>query len=507
MASPSSPAPADLSGHGQREGDEPTRWAELDLRSLALARVALGLFVFLTVVQMVGDMGAFFTDAGVLPREVLVRSAFANLWLCFHMGAGGLATPVVLNLILAAFAVGVMLGWRTPWMVLGCWVLLNSLQARNPFICDRGDLELVLILFWGLFLPLGARWSLDARAGRRPFGSPRGVAAAALVLQFALIYLFAAYLKNGPFWLGRGDGLWHSLISPLFATPLSFWLSQASQGWLKAGTYAVIAGEYFVAFLLLSPTAVPLARGLAVGLLLVFHGLVGLLFQLGLFPWLGALLPLALLPREFWESRWGQRGEAALDRRFGEQVGQESTSQPLLRLRATFLLFCVGLAVLSNLLTAPFARGWTLPRPLLGAADALRLTQHWDLFSPIPPYCGWFELKGTDAGGVEHVLFAGPRGGKELRDRQPAVEAFPSHRWRMLMIASLYADFSLVRPGIARVLAARAGQPDLAGLDFSFKVLLPDSKGVLAEPVEWKLWLRGPAKRDAVHDHFHESRP
>jgi hypothetical protein len=487
------PLSEDRSALAPDEEPAPTRWAELDLRSLALARVALGLFVFLTVALMAGDTTAFFTDAGVLPREVLVRSSFADLWLCFHMGSGGLGTPLVLNGLLAALAVGLMLGWRTPWMVLGCWVLLNSLQARNPFLGDRGDLELVLVLFWCLFLPLGGRWSLDARAGRAPFGSPRGMAAAALVLQFVMLYLFAAYLKNGPFWLGRGDALWHSLVSPLFATPLAMALSQAPFQLLKTGTYGVIAGEYFVAFLLLSPSSVPLLRGLAVALLLIFHLAVGLLFQLGLFPWLGGLLPLALLPREFWESGWGRRCQGALDRRLG---GMELAEAPPSRrregLRAGFLGCCVALALLSNLLTTPFARGWSLPRPLLGAADALRLTQHWDLFSPIPPYCGWFELTTSDAqGAVSRTLFLGPPGGPQGEAQPPGAGKFPSHRWRMLMIASLYSDFAVIRPGLATALAARAGESGASPLEYRFIVRLPDDQGVLGEPVEWKLWFRG----------------
>lgn len=467
----------------QNREEEETRWWELDLRSLALARMALGLFVILTVASTVGDTGTFFSDGGVLPREILLRSPFANLWLSFHMGSGTANVARVLNGALALAGLGLAAGWRTWWMTGLCWVLLNSMQARNPFICDRGDLQLSLLLFWGMFLPLGARWSLDTRAGRPPFGSARGVAATALVLQFGLIYLFAAYLKSGPFWLGRADGLEHSLISPLFATSRSLWLAAAGGKALLHGLdYLVVVGELFVALLLLCPCYVGLTRGLAVAMLVVFHLAVGTLFQLGLFPWLGALAAVALVPKEAWDGL-GAGFQSHLDRlwKTSEQLEEVVPAGSLLaHARSLFLLGCVALAILSNLASSPIGRGWQVSGPVLGAADALRLSQHWELFSPIPPYYGWFEVQSRDG-----PVFRGP----PTRE-QPGLEPFPSHRWRMLMIASLYPEFSTIRAGIVRELAARRGITPERGLSYVFHASLPDDAGRLRDPVDWTLWLR-----------------
>lgn len=468
----------------QPEESEPeTRWWELDLRSLAVFRIALGSFVLLTLASFWGDTVAFFTDQGVLPRDTLVNSPFVDLWLSFHMGAGGWSSQVFLNGLLGLFALGLILGWRTPWMVAGCWTLLNSLQARNPFIGDRGDLELSLMLFWAFFLPLGARWSLDARAGRPPFGRWRGVAAAALVTQFGLIYLFAAYYKNGVFWLTRGDGLEHSLISPLFATDTSLWLAEAFQGYLRLGNYAVIAGELFVGLLLFCPWSVSLVRTVSVAMLVGFHLLVALFFQLGLFPWIGAVLPLALLPKEFW-SGWGRRVEAWGDRCMGAG-GTEEPSRRWQALRTTFVAFALALAVASNFLSTPAGQTWEGSAGIHRVSEALRLSQHWDLFSPIPPYYGTFRLATTGADGQERMLFEGP----PTREK-PDLDHFPGHRWRMLMIATMYPQFEVIRPGVVRVLAQRFGV-DVAKqgkVDYSFWVQLPNDKGELQPPVQWSLW-------------------
>lgn len=66
----------------------------------------------------------------------------------------------------AACAVALLVGWRTRLAALGCWLLLSSLQVRQPLIYIGGDSILRLLLFWGLFLPLSARLSLNAVHGR-----------------------------------------------------------------------------------------------------------------------------------------------------------------------------------------------------------------------------------------------------------------------------------------------------------------------------------------------------
>lgn len=471
------------------ESELETRWGELDLRSLAVFRVALGVFVLLTLASFWGDTAAFFTDSGVLPRSVLVTSGFADRWLCFHLGTGSWHTQVLLNGLLASFAVALIAGWRTPWMVAGCWVLLNSLQVRNPFVCDRGDLQLSLMLFWAFFLPLGARWSLDARAGRRPFGRAQGVAAAALVSQFALIYFFAAYTKNGDAWLCRGDGLEHSLISPLFSTDLSLWVAGWDSGLLFAANYAVIAGEFFVALLLLCPFQVPLVRSLALALLLIFHLGVACLFQLGLFPWLGAFAGVCLLPKEFWAS-WGHRLEAFLDDLFGADELFEGSVIAWQRARNVFVLCCLGIAFLTSWWSSRPLRDWTLPPGIQEASDALRLSQHWELFSPLPPYYGSFELTVSAPEGTKS-LFRGPATREE-----PTLQPFPSHRWRMLMIASLFSEFALLRPGVAQGLAERiqASLTRDGRLEYAFVVRLIAPDGELQEPERWLLWRQDAAQ-------------
>ncbi|MCA9779815.1 MAG: HTTM domain-containing protein, partial [Candidatus Eremiobacteraeota bacterium] len=382
-----------------------TRWTELDPRSLAVFRIVLGCLVALDTLWRVPFLNDFMTDEGVYSRLDMTSSAYADYWICLHLGSGNLLGQSMLTLLILSLAAGLIAGYRTTWMTLGCWIMMNSVQARNPFIGDRGDLQLSLLLFWALFLPLGEVWSLDAKAKRASFGYRRGAPVVGLILQFASIYLFAALTKTGDFWLARGDGLKFSLLSPLFATDVAALWLKLGDPMLKALNYSVIVGELFLGLLLLCPLFVPLCRSLAVGALVVFHLVVLVTFKLGLFPIIGALTPLALLPTEFWT------------RFFKKEKPDDPPTTPL-PLNLVLGLF-IGLALLSSVANSRPAI--SRPQALTRLTEILRLEQHWELFSPLPPINGHFRLISLDSN-QERILFEGP--------------PFPGHRWKMLMLAT-----------------------------------------------------------------------
>ena len=443
-----------------------TRWTELDPRSLALFRITLGFFVLLDTLMRLPYLGDFTTDDGVLPRLALVNSPYADYWLSFHLGSGNLTGQVVLSLLTASLAVAMIAGYQTRLATIGCWLLVNSVQARNPFIGDRGDLQLSLLLLWAIFLPTDQVWCFKKSA--RPRSAPR-LAVAGLVTQFASIYLFTAMLKTGDFWLARGDGLKFSLLSPMFAAPLASKLAALSDPTLRLLNYSVIAGELFVGFLLLSPFMVSLCRQLAVGLLLIFHLTVLATFNLGLFPLIGAMTPWALLPREFWD-----RFQPPL-----ENPQRVADSHWRLQARRAFLLALLVLSLLSNLSTLGLER----PNWISKLSAIVRVEQHWELFSPLPPINGYFRVVRLSPDGEEKVLFQGPP-----TTAHPQAQAFPGHRWKMLMLATIYPEFSFLREPVARVLARKFGNDSSGKIRYTFTLNPISEKGTFKPPVIQSLW-------------------
>ena len=86
-------------------------------------------------------------------------------------------------------AVSLFFGWYTRLANFVCLIMLCFL----PPMASQGNAEVLLRLltFWGLFLPIGARWSIDsALASNQAKGVLSDLCSAALIIQISIIYLF-----------------------------------------------------------------------------------------------------------------------------------------------------------------------------------------------------------------------------------------------------------------------------------------------------------------------------
>ncbi len=138
----------------------------LDLRSLALMRVALAALILWDLALATEHLRAFYTDEGVVPRSLVFGYHYPPFRL--HLLSGAASFEGLLFAVEAACAVALLLGWRTRIATVLCFVLLVSRQTRNELVLFGPDLVLRIILFWAVFLPLGERWSLDAVRKRLP---------------------------------------------------------------------------------------------------------------------------------------------------------------------------------------------------------------------------------------------------------------------------------------------------------------------------------------------------
>ena len=83
------------------------------------------------------------------------------------------AAPATMKgaIVRVLLAVALLVGYRTRLATIGSWILLASIHVRLPVVINAGDTLLRVLLFWSIFLPLGAMWSVDARRGR-PVAAP-----------------------------------------------------------------------------------------------------------------------------------------------------------------------------------------------------------------------------------------------------------------------------------------------------------------------------------------------
>ncbi len=285
----------------------------IDLRSLALFRVCLALMILYDLLLRSFKISVFYTDAGVLPRSLWLNSTHHFHW-SLHSASGLLWYQVLLFVLAAIFAVCLLVGYRTRVMTALSWVMLQSLINRNNYLSQGGDELLVLLAFWGMFLPLNARFSIDAALSeshrRQPLAQhPRAsaqdanmyfsVATVAVLLQVMYLYIFTAILKTGDAWRVDFDAAWWAVSIKHYSTPIGLFISQYP-GFLKLATMSVMVLEFVALFTIFSPWYhVPL-RLVTLAALYLLHASFLLMLYIGLFPLIDFTALTLLIPGALW---------------------------------------------------------------------------------------------------------------------------------------------------------------------------------------------------------------
>ena len=275
-----------------------------DLRSLAALRIALAAIVIMDIVSRWPDLRVFYSDKGVMPRSLVVESFVRWRWsLGFTNDTWEFQAALFLATILAAACM--LLGYHTRIATVAVWVLVVSIQVRNPFVLSGADSLLRVLLFWSMFLPLGATWSLDAR--HRPAaagGLPKrflSMATIGIFLQICFMYWFTAALKSSPAWRTEGTALYYALHAGHITRPFGEWLAQFPE-LLRVLTHGSLALEIGAPILLFSPIFTGPVRTFAVASVMGFHAGIFLTMDVGIFPWTSALAMTCFLPSWFWDS-------------------------------------------------------------------------------------------------------------------------------------------------------------------------------------------------------------
>lgn len=275
----------------------------LDLRSLALFRIALALIILGDLLLRARSLEAMYSDFGILPRAVLI-DRFADQWIAsFHLMSGRWEVQAALFLMAAFFAVQLLLGYRTRWATFFCWLFLTSLQNRNPAILQGGDTLIRLLMFWAMFLPLGARFSVDEALEQPPAVKPTAIFHAgtfALMAQVAMVYWFAVSLKTGPEWRSEGTAVYYALSLEQLATPLGRYLLDFP-ALLQFLTFFTITVEALAPVFLFFPFLSGPVRTMAVLILVGLQLGFATCLYVGHFPFIACAMMLPLLPTWFWE--------------------------------------------------------------------------------------------------------------------------------------------------------------------------------------------------------------
>jgi len=434
----------------------------IDLRSLACFRIGFACMLLWDLYGRAKTLRLHYTGEGAYPRELALAMTPDSRLFHVFLWSDRVEVQGALFAVFALLALALLLGWHTRLASVLSFVFLASLVRRNPYVCHTGDVWLKALGFWAMFLPLGARFSLDRL--RSPWRAPRAtrvlsLATVGVTLQIALFYVMAGYLKSRYEVWQRGDAVWVFTHVIEYTRPFGVWLGQYPAA-CRFFTFATLVVEGLAPFLLFVPLGTRWIRAGFCLVLAAFHLTLQATIHIGLFQLL-CLVALALLwPGAAWDAlarrvpaglgarwRWLRDGWRA---RLGRaQVSDAPPPGALLRagrtLSAAFLVLVLGVVFVSNANSAvkdPYDRAdaglVALPAVLDDYGRMASLVQSWNMFTDIDRlFFGWFLVLGQQEDGTfVDVLEQTPF--REIRVPEHYALFFPNHNsrryWRELTL-------------------------------------------------------------------------
>lgn len=434
------------------------RWLEIafgaDLRSLAAMRIGLSLVLLFDLANRVLTVEAHYSDLGAFSRadSAVMASPFA---LCFHNASGFWFFSFLMLLLQMVLACSLLVGYRTRAVTIASWLLLVSLHHRNPTVLLGADPWLRSLLFWGMFIPWGKRWSMDAD----PHPEVKNQVAlsagtAGLVIQIACVYLFAGWLKSGESWWPGGSAVADTL-SILEFRPNVLNISEYLlyfPNFLKFLTYGTLALEQVGIFFLFLPVFTARVRTFIVTCLIVFHLGLAMGMNLHIFPWVGVTCLLSLLPGHCWD--WGPlkwlSGKLERATRLRPTWRGGCPDVQIGRRQAIGLWMVTAIMILWNVQF--LYPSFKFPAVATQLVIAGGYKQNWGLFAPDAPKTSSILLPVGFTAEEERIMLTVDGAGREDFDLE---QAFRYLRWRQYHLFLVNATNNGLRATYCQYLARR----------------------------------------------------
>ena len=428
----------------------------LDPRSLALFRIIFATVLLIDVFYRWIDLSFFYSDEGLLSREVAIRNlpiaAFSA-----HLMNGTWQFQALLFLITALAHAAMLVGYRTRFATVLSWFLVVSVDRRNNLILQGGDDLGRALIFWSMFLPLDGRWSVDnIRLRRRP--QTRGVhtpASAAIMIQMAWVYLVSAVLKSAPSWRVEGTAIRYALELDQFTKPFGYFL-RAFPELLRVMTFGVWYMELLACFLpfvlwrnSVWRTIVPLA-------FIFFHFGLFLSLELGPFPFVCMAGWCVYFPGAFWDLVWPKSKVEDIG---GPPPVLSRARKLMVATRDVVVLFFLANLAMWNLRTTDFPRfeKW-YPKTLNFICQGAGIDQYWGMFAPTPlTLDGWYVIPATTVSGRTINFTPGSQPDDPITDEKPlrVSQMYKTERWRKFLMNLMMKENEWQRPLFVVALSRR----------------------------------------------------
>lgn len=443
----------------------------LDPRALAIYRIALGCVFIAELFKRLLSLEAFYTDQGMLPRDVAIRLFNDDVWSLF-LSTGSYGGSALIFTLAILVGIAFTLGYRTRLMTVLVYILTVSFEYRNPLVINGAEHVLRLVTFWNIFIPLGQRYSLDAlRSSRSEHREINTLGTALLTLQFFAVYFFSALAKLGNENWTSGLGLLNALTLEHYNRSLApFLLRFLPDGVIREVCYLVLLVEVLAPVLLLCPFHRERCRATALLLLTPLQLSFGLFLEVHFFPFIMTAASLPFLPVPLLD--WVERRTMGLRRRLASFFlpiaplpRSDSRELPLLSsvgnsLQSAFLFLCVCYLFAVNIESLRYkspAYRRLLPASIVPdflepLGSSLKLRQAWDMFINPGERSYWFVASAKTRGGT---LVDALRPGSEGTDWSQPTSYFENELWRSFLINATSKQRDELAPLVIRYLCKR----------------------------------------------------
>jgi hypothetical protein len=406
----------------------------IDLRALAVFRIGLAAVLLMDLSQRASDIESHYTDFGLLNR-ISALEVLPDLAISLHLANGTFLFQTILFLIAFVFALFYLVGYRTRLSACVSWVLLISLQNRNPLILNNADTLLLSCLFWTLFLPTESRYSVDELNSQSSSQEEKlhfSMGGVALLVQCMSIYLFSFFHKTGVEWYPDGTALYYALHVSAYVTPVGVWFRE-SPFFLTGMTFGTLGLQLLGPVLMFMPVFKLPLRLLVISMFAFFNIGIFILMDIGFFPIISLVTLIPFIPKECWDlmEKW-LNVKNSFDQ-LQESSKKEIGSLNFLKENGFKNIFVSGMLALVlfwNVANLP-QTGFKLPDFVGNILEIVRMTQHWNMFSPHPyKVSGWYTIPGELRNGQPADVYWKKSGHASFDRPEYISETFKNERWR-----------------------------------------------------------------------------
>lgn len=267
------------------------------LYSLAVFRIILGISILYNLIIIrLPYVKEFYGKNTLIPKSLMIEMNGVHSFSMLNLiQSDGFAYIFIWVTILAT--IFFTIGYKTKIVGLltlfGFW---NLLQAGSSFAFGF-DIYTFQVLFWSVFLPLGAKFSFDSRI-IKSFNKPSLAISLVLLIQITCIYFFTGLAKYGITWQ-NGTAIKVMLSDSFSVTPLSnFMLNQITLS--KALTYFTLIFEILFPIMIFAKFKNQLLRYFFIVILLGFHLTIFSMYNVANFSITGIAVAIFLIPNGFW---------------------------------------------------------------------------------------------------------------------------------------------------------------------------------------------------------------